>query len=132
MDSFAELIDAAARVRSRAHAPYSGFSVGAAIMDENDNVHVGCNIENVAYPEGVCAEANAIGAMVASGGTRIVAIAVVGGAGEIEPCTPCGGCRQRIREFANDDTQIILNRDGELTETFTIAELLPQSFSFGI
>lgn len=123
------LIDAATDVRQNAHAPYSGYRVGAAVLDENGNVHTGCNVENAAYPEGSCAEANAIGAMVAAGGQKIVAIAAVGGAKDIEACTPCGGCRQRIREFADDNTRIILVGEGQRTSSYTTDELLPASFS---
>jgi cytidine deaminase len=128
MDSNEKLIAAAGAVRENAYAPYSGFRVGAAVLDEQGNVHIGCNVENVAYPEGVCAEANAIGAMVAAGGTRVAAIAIIGGADDIEVCTPCGGCRQRIREFSDSDTRVILASGGETTESFSIEELLPASF----
>jgi len=123
------LIDAATEVRDRAHAPYSGYRVGAAVLDEHGNVHVGCNVENAAYPEGNCAEANAIGAMVASGGRHIVAIAAVGGRNDIESCTPCGGCRQRILEFADERTRIILVGADHCLDRYSIEELLPVSFS---
>lgn len=132
-----ELLDAAEEARRRAYCPYSGFGVGAAVLDENGNIHRGCNVENASYPEGQCAEANAIGAMVAAGGTRIVAIAIVGGVtagGEKNrfhsesSCTPCGGCRQRIREFADDDSRILtLNEHGEPIAR-GIAALLPDAF----
>ena len=122
------LIDAAKKVRANAHAPYSGYHVGAALVDENDVVHTGCNVENAAYPEGTCAEANAIGSMVAAGGKRIVAIAAIGGASEIEACTPCGGCRQCILEFADDNTQIILIGEGNSINSYSISELLPAGF----
>ena len=102
-----DLINAAKEARKQAYHRYSNFSVGAAIVDDQDRLHVGCNIENAAYPLGNCAEASAISAMVQEGGKRIAKIAIVGGAGEISRCTPCGGCRQRIREFADDDTVII-------------------------
>jgi len=122
------LIDAAKSVRTNAHAPYSGFFVGAALVDENGAIHTGCNVENAAYPEGACAEANAIGSMVAAGGKRIVAIATIGGATEIEDCTPCGGCRQRILEFADDNTKIILIGAGDSIDRYSIDELLPAGF----
>ncbi|MDH3645852.1 MAG: cytidine deaminase [Gammaproteobacteria bacterium] len=124
-----QLLTLAQQVRQRAHAPYSGFLVGAALVDDKGNIHVGCNVENAAYPEGSCAEPNAIGAMIASGGTRIVRILVVGGIGDLIACTPCGGCRQHISEFADDKTRIVsLDNDGELVE-HTIEQLLPGSFS---
>ena len=125
-----KLIDAAVLVRKHAHAPYSGYRVGAALVDENGDVHTGCNVENAAFPEGTCAEANAIGSMVAAGGRRIVAIAAVGGADDIEACTPCGGCRQCILEFADDKTRIILIGDGKSVDSYSIDELLPASFRF--
>lgn len=125
-----DLLDAARQVRDQAHCPYSGFSVGAALIDDNDNVHVGCNVENAAYSNVSCAEAGAISAMVASGGTRIATIAVVGGSkGEkSRACTPCGGCRQRIHEFSDAKTRVIVKDDDETWHSYTMAELLPSSF----
>lgn len=122
------LINAALQVRGNAHAPYSNYRVGAAVLDESGNVHTGCNVENAAFPEGTCAEANAIGSMIAAGGRRIVAIAAVGGAEDVEACTPCGGCRQCIMEFADEDTRIILVGDGDSIVSYSIDELLPASF----
>lgn len=122
------LINAALQVRGNAHAPYSNYRVGAAVLDESGNVHTGCNVENAAFPEGTCAEANAIGSMIAAGGRRIVAIAAVGGAEDVEACTPCGGCRQCILEFADEDTRIILVGDGDSIVSYSIDELLPASF----
>lgn len=123
-----QLIDAAKEVRPNAHAPYSGYRVGAALIDNTGTLHTGCNVENAAFPEGTCAEANAIGSMVAAGGKRIVAIAAVGGADEIEACTPCGGCRQSILEFADENTRIILIGDGNRIDSYSIDELLPAGF----
>ena len=123
-----QLINAAKEVRTNAHAPYSGYMVGAALVDDTGAMHTGCNVENAAFPEGTCAEANAIGSMVATGGKRIVAIAAVGGADEVEACTPCGGCRQSILEFADENTRIILIGDGNQIESYTIDELLPAAF----
>jgi len=122
------LIDAAVDVRGNAHAPYSGYRVGAAVMDDQGNIHTGCNVENAAFPEGTCAEANAIGSMVAAGGKKIVAIAAVGGTDDIEACTPCGGCRQCILEFADENTRVILIGEGNSIDCYTIDELLPASF----
>lgn len=109
-----------------AYAPYSQFQVGAAICDERGVIHQGVNVENAAYPQGSCAEAGAIAAMVMQGGHAITAIAVAG-RGEVL-CTPCGGCRQRIREFAAPDTPIYICGEDGLRATMTLAELLPHSF----
>jgi cytidine deaminase len=122
------LIDAAKSVRPNAHAPYSGYLVGAALVDNNGDIFTGCNVENAAFPVGTCAEANAIGSMVAAGGKRIVAIAAIGGKDDIEACTPCGGCRQSILEFADSDTRIILMGEGNAIVSYSIDELLPASF----
>lgn len=123
-----ELIDAALAVRQKAYCPYSGFSVGAALVDDQGQMHVGCNVENAAYPQGNCAEASAIGAMVSMGGKTIVSIAVAGGKENIRSCTPCGGCRQRINEFASKNTRVIaMNDDGDW-HTYSMTELLPASF----
>ncbi|MDR3471432.1 MAG: cytidine deaminase [Devosia sp.] len=120
------LFAAAERARARAYAPYSRFSVGAAILADDGNIYAGCNIENAAYPIGNCAEASAIAAMIMGGGKRITRIFVTG-PGKV-PVTPCGGCRQRIREFADLDTPVIaLGVEGEPLVT-TLGELLPHSF----
>lgn len=122
----ADLFAAAEAVRERAYAPYSKFSVGAAILADDGHVYVGCNIENAAYPVGNCAEASAIAAMIAGGGRRIRRIYVTG-PGDV-PVTPCGGCRQRIREFADPDVVVISHGvDGAPLEQ-TVAQLLPYSF----
>ena len=122
------LIGAAKKVRQHAYAPYSGYHVGAALLDDTGQVHSGCNVENSAFPEGVCAEANASGSMVAAGGKMIVAIAAVGGRDKIEACTPCGGCRQKILEFADGETRVLLIGDDGGIESYSIEELLPSSF----
>ncbi len=123
-----ELIDAALAVRENAYCPYSGFQVGAALIDDQGQMHVGCHVENASYPQGNCAETSAIGAMVAAGGKTIVTIAVVGGSDAITACTPCGGCRQRINEFADAQTRVIvIDNDGDW-HTFSMSELLPASF----
>ena len=123
-----QLIDSAECARDSAHAPYSGYRVGAAILDDNGVVHSACNVENAAYPESLCAEANAIGSMVAAGGRRIVAIAVVGVSDRVEACTPCGGCRQRILEFADENTRILLAEANGGARSYSIDELLPAGF----
>ena len=122
-----ELVTAAIDAMSRAYAPYSRFPVGAAIRDETGAIHVGANVENAAYPVGNCAEASAIAAMVMAGGTRIDDIAVAGGDGNLL-CTPCGACRQRIREFATTDTPVLVCGPDGLMRRFTLGELLPESF----
>jgi cytidine deaminase len=126
MDSLETLLEAARAVRDNAHAPYSRFKVGAALLDEQGRIHAGCNVENAAYPQGLCAEAGAIAAMVAAGGVRIVAAVVVGEGAQ--PCTPCGGCRQKLREFARDDTLVIVADMQQVRGRFTLGELLPHSF----
>lgn len=125
----AALVAAAIDAMTRAYAPYSHFAVGAALLDENGQIHCGANVENAAYPNGICAETSAIAMMVNAGASRIERIAVAGGAGGDDSlCTPCGGCRQRFREFAAPDTIIIIaSPDGE-QQRFTLAALLPHSF----
>lgn len=121
-----DLFVAAEAVRAKAYAPYSRFAVGAAILAEDGRIYAGCNIENAAYPVGNCAEASAIAAMIAGGARRIRRIYVTGPGRE--PVTPCGGCRQRIREFADLDAVVISHGvEGQPLET-TLAELLPHSF----
>ena len=110
----------------KAYAPYSGFAVGAAILDEKGNIHSGANIENAAYPQGCCAEASAISVLIMAGGRQIRKIAVAG-RGEFL-CTPCGGCRQKIREFGTADTQIVICDEAGPRQTFTLDALLPHSF----
>lgn len=123
-----ELLDAARTVREMAYCPHSKFKVGAAIIDENGSVHVGCNVENAAFPQGSCAEAGAISAMVAAGGQRIVTIAVAGGGNKTRACAPCGGCRQRIHEFSDKNTRIIFKDNDDQWHTYSMDELLPSSF----
>ena len=121
------LIAAALAARAAAHAPYSRFAVGAALRTEDNQVHAGCNVENAAYPEGTCAEAGAIAAMVLAGGRRIAELVVAGG-GSV-PCTPCGGCRQKLREFGTPDTLVrIVDAQGATLLQTSLAELLPHSF----
>jgi homotetrameric cytidine deaminase len=121
-----DLVAAARAVMARAHAPYSGYPVGAALRAPDGSIHVGANVENAAYPQGQCAEASAIGALVAAGHDRAVEVAVVAGADEV--CVPCGGCRQRLREFLPLDATVHLLGAGGAHETATLEELLPRSF----
>lgn len=123
-----DLIDAALAARQNAYCKYSNYRVGSALLDDRGNMYVGCNVENAAYPEGTCAEAGAIAAMIADGGKSIQTIVVAGGHDEIEDCTPCGGCRQKINEFATPETRVVLLRPGGHTRSFTIDALLPRSF----
>jgi cytidine deaminase len=120
------LEDAARDVRERAYAPYSNFKVGSALRSETGAVFVGCNVENVAYPEGTCAEAGAIAAMIAGGAQRIMEIVVI--ADSPTPVPPCGGCRQKIAEFADGDVPVtLLSLNGARLET-NVAALLPGAF----
>ena len=122
-----DLFDTALRVRENAHAPYSGFKVGAALRCPDGSVFAGCNVENVAYPEGTCAEAGAIAAMVAAG-QREVAEALVVADSQV-PVTPCGGCRQKLAEFARPEAVVILaGLEGERART-TVGALLPGAFT---
>ncbi|MDO6755344.1 cytidine deaminase [Phaeobacter inhibens] len=120
------LKDAATAVRENAHAPYSNFKVGAAIRAASGTVYVGCNVENVAYPEGTCAEAGAIAAMVAAGETRLEAAYVI--ADCPAPIPPCGGCRQKLAEFGAADVQVTLATTDGLERATTIGDLLPGAF----
>ncbi|MEL6644379.1 MAG: cytidine deaminase [Pseudomonadota bacterium] len=120
------LIEAAAKVRENAHAPYSNFKVGAALRTASGAVFVGCNVENVAYPEGTCAEAGAIAAMVAAGEGEIAEVAVI--ADSPAPVPPCGGCRQKLAEFASGDVRVTMATTGGVTKTVTVADLLPGAF----
>ena len=123
------LLDAARDVRENAYAPYSNFKVGAAIRSASGAVYTGCNVENVAYPEGTCAEAGAIAAMVAAGETRLTEVAVI--ADSPSPVPPCGGCRQKLAEFADGHTPVLLaTTDGGRMET-TVGDLLPGRFDAG-
>jgi cytidine deaminase len=120
------LFDAAKAAQSAAYAPYSRFNVGAALRTASGAIFAGCNVENAAYPQGACAEAGAIGAMALAGERRIVEMLVIGGGEGL--CTPCGGCRQRIREFAAPATPIHIAGPGGVRITLSLAELLPYSF----
>lgn len=120
------LLEAARHACSQAYAPYSNFPVGAAVLDEHGHIHAGCNVENAAYPQGACAEAAALAAMVLAGGRQARAVAVVGTGGHW--ITPCGGCRQRLREFCGPDTPIFTASPTETGPTHTLAALLPHSF----
>src|SRR5271168_2978532 len=124
--TLAALLDAARAAQGKAYAPYSRFHVGAAIRTPSGAIYSGCNVENAAYPQGACAEAGAVGSMALAGERRIAEILVIGDGAEL--CTPCGGCRQRIREFADAATPIHVAGPGGVRESFTLSQLLPHSF----
>ena len=121
------LLTIATQVREKAYAPYSRFKVGAAIRAGSGAVYAGCNVENVAYPEGTCAEAGAIAAMVAAGETVIAEMLVI--ADSPAPVPPCGGCRQKIAEFAAPDVVVTLCTTDGAARAMTVAELLPGQFT---
>ncbi len=123
----AALAQAARTARERAHAPYSRYRVGAALLDEHGNVHAGCNVENAAYPQSLCAEAVALGALISAGAARVRAVVVAGDGSEA--IVPCGGCRQKLSEFAGADTPVIAVDDRSIRARHTLGELLP--FGFG-
>lgn len=120
------LLQAARMARLRAYAPYSRYRVGAALLDEQGRIHAGCNVENAAYPQGSCAEAGALSAMLLAGGQRVRAVVVVGASGRW--VTPCGGCRQKLREFCTPEVPILSASDKEIGPSRTLEQLLPESF----
>ncbi len=122
-----DLLAAALAARVRTYSPYSGYAVGAALRDEHGTVHAATNVENAAYPQGQCAEASAIGLLIASGSRRITEALVVADPAAGLP-TPCGGCRQRLREFMALDAPIHLAGPGGVLRTVTLGDLLPLSF----
>ncbi|NNE51663.1 MAG: cytidine deaminase [Sulfitobacter sp.] len=124
-----DLRKAAVEVRERAYAPYSKFKVGAAVRGASGAVYVGCNVENAAYPEGTCAEAGAVAAMVAAGETRIAEAYVV--AEGAKPVSPCGGCRQKLSEFGSGDMRVTMATTAGAEQVSTLADLLPGAFGPG-
>ena len=124
------LLTAARAVQRQAYAPYSHYQVGAAVLDDQGRIHAGCNVENAAYPEGLCAEAAALAAMVLAGSTRALAVLVVGQGGKNHSAwtTPCWGCRQKLREFGAPGLPILTANDSALGPSYTLAQLLPESF----
>ena len=125
-DRVDELFAAALAVQQHAYAPYSNYRVGAAVLTSSGAIFSGCNVENAAYPQGACAEAGAIAAMCAAGEREIVAVLTVCDGEAIGTC--CGGCRQRLREFAAGNTPIYAAGPDGVRATFTLDELLPHSF----
>jgi cytidine deaminase len=118
---------AASDVREKAYAPYSNFQVGAAVRGASGTIYAGCNVENVAYPEGTCAEAGAIAAMIASGETELIEVYVI--AGSPMPVTPCGGCRQKLAEFGASEVIVTMATTGGVEQRATLGELLPGAFT---
>ena len=125
-ENFEKLFEAAKLVRERAHVPYSNFKVGAAFLTDDGSIITGCNVENAAYPQSQCAEASAIGSLVSQGYKKIIEIVVVGSGDKL--CSPCGGCRQRLREFSSLDIKIHMCDANGHMKTSTLEQLLPDSF----
>lgn len=121
------LLDAARKVRENAYAPYSNFKVGAALRGASGTIYTGCNVENIAYPEGTCAEAGAIAAMIAAGETEFSEALVI--ADSPQPVSPCGGCRQKLAEFGGSNAKITMTTIDGIIEVTTLSALLPGAFS---
>ncbi|MDD2925724.1 cytidine deaminase [Rhodoferax sp.] len=124
------LLAAARHAQRQAYAPYSHYAVGAAVLDDQGRIHAGCNVENAAYPQSLCAEAAALAAMVLAGSKRALAVLVVGQGGKNASAwtTPCGGCRQKLREFGAPDMPVLSANDTTLGPSYTLGALLPESF----
>lgn len=124
--TLAALFAAAVAARENAHAPYSRFHVGAAVLSESGAIHAGCNVEVASFPEGWCAETTAIGKLVSAGEKQVRAVVVVAAGDRLT--TPCGGCRQRLAEFAGPDTPVHVGSPAGIRRVFTVGELLPAGF----
>jgi len=122
-----KMLELATKARENSYSPYSHFAVGVCILSKEGNYHIGCNVENASYPEGICGEANAIGSMIVAGDKKIEAILIKGP--DHKAISPCGACRQRIIEFSTKDTLVYMFDDNDNLETRTIGELLPDSFN---
>lgn len=126
-DVLQRLLAAAQAARARSYAPYSKYAVGAAVLDEHGQVHAGCNVENAAFPQGWCAETTALGTMVMTGGRHARAVLVTGPGPDI--ITPCGGCRQKLREFSVPESLLVIAADPSgVKAQWTLEQLLPASF----
>ncbi len=123
-----KLIEAAITARNNAYAPYSGFSVGAALLTAKGNIYCGCNIENVAYSSSLCAERAAMAAAISNGEKEFILLAIVGGDGD-DYCYPCGVCRQWLAEFCNKDFPVIIAQNTENYQRMKLSELLPNAFA---
>ena len=128
MDTVSQLHKAASSARKNSYSPYSNFKVGAALLGADGKIYAAANVENAAYPQSQCAEASAIGVMVAAGCTEIKEVLVIAEAPGPDPVSPCGGCRQRLNEFAASDVVIHMANETGVQGTITMAELLPHSF----
>ena len=126
MKNYHQLLTFARQAHTRAYAPYSKLKVGAAIEADDGNIYCGCNVENISYPCGTCAEAGAIAAMICGGGKKIRKILITSDSNIL--ITPCGACLQRILEFSTSETQILLTDNSEVKRILTISELLPTAF----
>ena len=122
------LLRAAAEARRAAYAPYSGYTVGAALLAEDGRVFTGCNVENASFSPTICAERVAVGTAVAAGSRRFLAIAIVGGHGDESPCPPCGVCRQVLSEFSDGTLEVIFRERGGI-RALPLSDLLPCGFS---
>jgi len=126
MDVIQELFQKAATAKNRAYAPYSKYQVGAAVLSEEGNIYTGCNVENISFPCGVCAEAGAISAMIVAGEQKLKAVLVTSSGENL--VYPCGACLQRIAEFGNEDTKIYLADATKICRIHSLKELLPYNF----
>lgn len=126
MKNLQQLLEFAEKSMKNAYAPYSKFKVGAAILSDNGKIYSGCNVENIAYPSGSCAEAGAISAMINGGGKKITALLVIADSQKL--ITPCGNCLQKIQEFSDQNTQVILANSDGIQKTMPLSQLLPQGF----
>lgn len=126
MNNLQKLFDLAKSVSANAYAPYSNFHVGAAILSDSQKFYCGCNVENVSFPVGTCAESGAIATMIAGGDKKIKEILIYASSKDL--IFPCGACRQRIAEFSSKETLVHLADDSGIKQTLTIEELLPYSF----
>ena len=126
MTQLDDMIRMAVDARHNAHAPYSNFAVGACIRTYDRRLFAGCNVENAAYPQGLCAEACALGMMVAHGARNIAEVVIIAEGDRL--CTPCGGCRQRLAEFGGPEVRIHVGSPSELRASFTLGDLLPHQF----
>lgn len=122
-----QLLDAAKAVQQHSYSPYSNFKVGAAILGQNQQIFSGCNVENASYPMGQCAEGSAITAMISQGCQQIEEVLIVSPNNELLP--PCGGCRQKLKEFASEQTKVHLATAGGEIKTLLLSELLPHAFN---